>query len=205
MPNSFSIKNKLTQTNKVNNQVLTIKMNESLNSIDDYSLLTFYIVSQILFIELDIPLITGSMISNIELYDGFDASEVIGDTHSTFPILNLRGQNYSDFCRESLKMKKRYEEGLNIRDIIFSDIENNSQRKEILKKRWEEMNFSVNYVGGTLNPEEKIDTLYRENYGDKYLLAFTSNDYLYILLPRGLFLQESTYFIERYKVNVKNF
>ena len=205
LPNSFSIKNKLTQTNKVNNQVLTIKMNESLNSIDDYSLLTFYIVSQILFIELDIPLITGSMISNIELYDGFDASEVIGDTHSTFPILNLRGQNYSDFCRESLKMKKRYEEGLNIRDIIFSDIENNSQRKEILKKRWEEMNFSVNYVGGTLNPEEKIDTLYRENYGDKYLLAFTSNDYLYILLPRGLFLQESTYFIERYKVNVKNF
>lgn len=65
------------------------------------------------------------------------------------------------------------------------------------------MNFSVNYVGSTLNSSNKLTSLFEENYGDKYLLSFTSNGYMYILLPKGLFLKKGTYSIENFKVDVK--
>lgn len=203
LPISYSIKDSVSKKQVMEKQYLKIELNERLSSTDEYSLLTFYLISQILFIESDIPLITGSMITNIELFNGFDASRVIGDTHSTFPILNFREQSYSDFYKESLKMKKRYEDGLNIRDIIFSDIKYDFKRKEVLRKKWEEMNFSVNYVGSTLNSSNKLTSLFEENYGDKYLLSFTSNGYMYILLPKGLFLKKGTYSIENFKVDVK--
>lgn len=190
--------------NRRNRKYLKINLDNKFKNADEFSLLTFYIFSKIIFFNTNVSKITASMISNITIYEGFDATHTIGDTHSTFPIFCLRGQDYINFCSNSMNVKKKYINGLNIRDIIFSDYFLENGCKNDLLQRWEKMNFSINFIGTTQQPINKLESLIKDDYGDKYLLSFVSNNYLYILLPDKVKIDKLPVF-SNYDVELLNF
>ncbi|MBL1228439.1 non-ribosomal peptide synthetase [Enterococcus sp. BWB1-3] len=200
LPVSFKLSN--TSRDKKNIQYLCFNV-ESLLTSDDFSILTAYIVGKIVMEDSKIARVTGSIISNIRNYDDYDAAFTIGDVHTTFPFQLEHGDSIELFSKRAFKVLSEYKKGLNIRDILFENYPYFTPEQLFFKEQWEEMNFSVNFIGEVKDVKETMKKFKIENYGKKYLISFTSKGRLYIYISGG-YVCKNEYTIDKYKVSVFN-
>lgn len=151
-----------------------------------YSLQAFYKLSQKIFNQnTRIDELTGSIICDIREFDNFNATNIIGDIHSTLPISIKRNDNFEQLCSKFDNVFKPYNKGINLKEIAF-------ENKGKLLERWNGINFSINFLGEVSSVEEVIERVKMVEYDEKHIVVMSNRDKFYIVISSEL-LEEADY------------
>ncbi|MBF0780527.1 MULTISPECIES: AMP-binding protein [unclassified Granulicatella] len=177
------------------------EIDNKMNSLD-LTILSIYFISKIYFKEnKQVNTLTGSLIENIDEFDGFDSINTIGDMHSTIPYFINRCEHLTSFSEKIYHLVNLYAKGISIREMIFENYPNLSKNNSEYKKLWEKMNFSVNYIGEIKNLDSELTALTNDNYSSKYLIIMTKGKNVFIYTPRGIELSNE-YHIDNHLIKV---
>lgn len=167
----------------IDKRVLLLKTQLSKKNALEVTIEAVFKVAQYLFtIDRNLTELTGSFVANIREFKGFDATDLIGDVHTTIPFRIEKNQTFTDFEYSVNKMVKVHEDGLNVRDKIFEGYPAFSGRYLEAKKKLESLNLSFNYIGEVSNLENTIKGIIKDKLPQKYIVVFTHKLELYIVI-----------------------
>ncbi|MGE7634591.1 AMP-binding protein [Bacillus paramycoides] len=194
-------KDELFQYKKDSLQYFKLKISEHLVDSYDISKYVSYISSKMLMQDRELENVRGSMIVNLRKFKEFNARNVIGDIHSTIPFVIGSTESKTSFNKTCDNNYSLYEEGVNIRNIIYLNYPNLSQEQKKYKELWEDMELSINYLGEVKDCDEFMQEVLSTGFRKNYVISFTQQGYLYVLLI-GRFAKNEIYEIDGELISV---
>ena len=167
-----------------------------------------YWICQCIFEEFDIRKITGFFIANIRTFKGFDATNIIGDVHSSIDFEIEKGEDINLFVNKVSKRISLYENGINIYDNVFNGYPNFLGLSGEALQKAETRNISFNYLGEIKNVEDAINNIKNAFYSEKYVIAFTNDGNVYIVTSGNLFKKDKYLFVNegsKLEINVSTY
>ncbi|HEO6599186.1 TPA: AMP-binding protein [Streptococcus agalactiae] len=151
------------------------------NKPTSYALQAFYQISKKMFKENEqLKRVTGSIICDIRNFVDFDAEKIIGDIHSTLPIWVDKSESMDEMFLHFREILSLYQNGVNLKEIAF---ENGG---EILR-RWENVNFAINFLGETSDSSQMIECVKNVNYDEHHVVVMSDRDKYYIVFSSEIF------------------
>ncbi|MHC3833759.1 AMP-binding protein, partial [Streptococcus thermophilus] len=151
------------------------------NKPTSYALQAFYQISKKIFKENEqLKRVTGSIICDIRNFVDFDAEKIIGDIHSTLPIWVDKSESMDEMFLHFREILSLYQNGVNLKEIAF---ENGG---EILR-RWENLNFAINFLGETSDSSQMIESVKNVNYDEHHVVVMSDRDKYYIVFSSEIF------------------
>lgn len=185
IPNSYKISE--LSRNKI--QILEEQFDCDLfyfNKSTSYSLQAFFKLSQKIFEQNPmIDTVTGSIICDIREFENLNATNIIGDIHSTLPVSIKRNDSFEQLCSRFDNIFKLYKKGINLKEIAF-------ETKGKLLERWNEINFAINFLGEVNGVEEVIERVKMVEYDEKHIVVMSNQNQFYIVISSEL-LEEVDY------------
>ena len=181
---------------KDDNVLHIIKFKHKVTSADDAYIIAMFLIGKVIAQEKAIDIVTGELSLNIRKFAGFDASNIIGDLHSTVPFLIKKDDSITTFTKRYYNWKTFYQTGTDIRYSIFNHIGQNMTFLPKLTSKWRKLNLAPNYIGETKSLDEEIKEIKSLPFKPNYITLTSSQGYVYAI-SYGKLLQK-----EKYEVTV---
>ena len=181
---------------KDDNVLHIIKFKHKVTSADDAYIIAMFLIGKVIAQEKAIDTVTGELSLNIRKFAGFDASNIIGDLHSTVPFLIRKDDSITTFTKRYHNWKTFYQTGTDIRYSIFNHIGQNMTFLPKLTSKWRKLNLAPNYIGETKSLDEEIKEIKSLPFKPNYITLTSSQGYVYAI-SYGKLLQK-----EKYEVTV---
>ena len=181
---------------KDDNVLHIIKFKHKVTSADDAYIIAMFLIGKVIAQEKAIDTVTGELSLNIRKFAGFDASNIIGDLHSTVPFLIKKDDSITTFTKRYHNWKTFYQTGTDIRYSIFNHIGQNMTFLPKLTSKWRKLNLAPNYIGETKSLDEEIKEIKSLPFKPNYITLTSSQGYVYAI-SYGKLLQK-----EKYEVTV---
>lgn len=177
---------------KDDNVLHIIKFKHKVTSADDAYIIAMFLIGKVIAQEKAIDIVTGELSLNIRKFAGFDASNIIGDLHSTVPFLIKKDDSITTFTKRYYNWKTFYQTGTDIRYSIFNHIGQNMTFLPKLTSKWRKLNLAPNYIGETKSLDEEIKEIKSLPFKPNYITLTSSQGYVYAI-SYGKLLQKEKY------------
>ncbi|WP_421381756.1 non-ribosomal peptide synthetase [Bacillus salacetis] len=108
-----------------------------------------YVIMQAIMAGQQLDVISGGSLVDLREFTDFDASNLIGDIHTTIPLISYSGESYSKYYERFAYLYKLAEEGVNINNILYYNYPSVKQEhKEYELFIDDNQKVSSNYLGG---------------------------------------------------------
>ncbi|VDK69283.1 unnamed protein product [Cylicostephanus goldi] len=154
---------------------------------------SLYCVFQALMKEQGSKRVTGALSYDLRTFEGFDATNVLGDVHTKIPFFSETGEDLATFRDRFDSCLAVYRKGIDLRWLATRKM--GAHNAQVLSTRWNTLNFSVNYLGMALDLEDVLLNIKGIDFDYNFMNMFTYRDSM-VCVIRQRILKDSSYVIQ---------
>ncbi|WP_349533769.1 non-ribosomal peptide synthetase [Leuconostoc citreum] len=180
MPKTDGILNYLSD----NAQLLTFETSEK-DSTRIEKLVAYLLSKSLLAESKELQNITGYYFVNDSSLSKCAFRDGIGDMHTTIPFQVSANTSLNDFVKKDSIYEQLNHEGKNLKNLAFMYEKNNQ-----LLKLWDDLNFTINYLGEAASIHEIVEGIKAVNYAPSKVIVYSVQNVIVAYLQKE-FIRDS--------------
>ncbi|VDK69114.1 unnamed protein product [Cylicostephanus goldi] len=154
---------------------------------------SLYCVFQALMKEQGVKRVTGALSYDLRTFEGFDATNVLGDVHTKIPFFSEIGEDLNVFLDRFDACLGAYRKGIDLRWLATGEV--HTHGAQVLATRWNTLNFSVNYLGMAINLKDMLSDIKGIDFDHNFMNMFTHKNSVICVIGQRI-LKDSSYVIQ---------